>query len=187
MSGDSGKAREATRPKLGYAAIIGAALLVGIVAIVVVVSSGGAVEAAECPADAECVTAHTSTGDYTFTVEWAIEPPERSCGLMFRDNMAEDHGMVFDFQLDRSVSFWMRNTLISLDMVFVEADGTVLNIAEGTTPLSEEGVPSDGPVRYVFEVIAGTADRIGLAAGDKIDLTRSPEMTSGTAICFTPN
>ena len=143
-------------------------------------------EAAACPGGAECIILHTGAGDHTFTTEWAIETPQRSCGLMFREEMAPDHGMVFDFLNERGVSFWMRNTLISLDMIFIEADGTVLNIAEGTTPLSLEGVPSDGPVRYVFEVIAGTAERIGLEPGDSIDLARAPGMTEGTAICAVP-
>ncbi len=147
---------------------------------------GIAQDSESCPADSECVTVQTETGDYIFTVEWAIDPAERSCGLMFREEMAEDHGMIFDFELERPVSFWMRNTLISLDMIFIRASGEVLNVAEGTTPLSLEGVPSDGPVRYVLEVIAGTADRIGLEPGDMVDIARAPDMTEGTAICFPP-
>lgn len=143
-------------------------------------------EADACPAEEECVTIHTSADDHLFTVEWAITAPERSCGLMFREEMADNHGMVFDFQVERAVSFWMSNTLISLDMIFIKDDGEILNIAEFTTPLSLEGVPSDGPVRYVLEVVGGTADRIGLAPGDMIDLERAPGMIEGTAICFPP-
>lgn len=139
-----------------------------------------------CAAGAECVTVHTDTGDYVFTVEWAIDPAQRSCGLMFREEMAEDHGMIFDFEAERQVSFWMRNTLISLDMIFIRDGGEVLNVAEDTTPLSLEGVSSDGPVRYVLEVIAGTADRIGLEPGDMIDIARAQGMTEGTAVCFPP-
>jgi uncharacterized membrane protein (UPF0127 family) len=138
-----------------------------------------------CPQE-ECVTIHTSADDHLFTVEWAITTSERSCGLMFREEMADDYGMVFDFQVERAVSFWMSNTLISLDMIFIKDGGEVLNIAEFTTPLSLEGVPSDGPVRYVLEVVGGTADRIGLAPGDMIDLERAPGMIAGTAICFPP-
>lgn len=151
-------------------------------------------KAEACPAEEECVTIHTAGGAHLFTVEWAVTPAERSCGLMFRQEMAPDHGMVFDFQVERGVSFWMSNTLISLDMIFIKADGEVLNVAEHTTPLSLEGVPSDGEVRYVLEVIAGTAERIGLEEadriagipGDMVTIERAPGRTEGTAICFPP-
>ena len=164
-----------------------------IYALLALVVTAGAVgwalstaDAAACPTESECVTIHTATGDHLFTVEWAVTTAERSCGLMFRETMAADHGMVFDFHVERSVSFWMSNTLISLDMVFIQAGGQVLSVAEFTTPLSLEGVPSDGPVRYVLELIGGTADRIGLAPGDMIDLDRAPGVTAGTVICFPP-
>lgn len=179
--------------RVGYAALIGIAALAGIMAFAATTSSPNADDAPDeiaaltsCPSDAECITAHTETGDYVFTVEWALDTLERTCGLMFREEMDPNHGMVFDFFEERGVSFWMRNTLISLDMVFIEADGTVLNIAEGTTPLSLEGVPSAGPVRYVLELIAGTVDRISLEPGDMLDLERAPGMTEGTAICAVP-
>ena len=122
------------------------------------------------PTYPDTITIHTGTGDHVFTVEWAITPEERGIGLMFRQRMDEDHGMVFDFRVEREVSFWMRNTYISLDMVFIFADGTVHRVAEGTVPLTDTGVPSGAPVRYVLEVIAGTVDRIGLQPGDLIDL-----------------
>ncbi len=145
----------------------------------------GSAASPACPGE-ECITINTEEGAFVFTAEWAVDPAARSCGLMYRTEMAEDHGMVFDFQTERPASFWMRNTYISLDMVFIEEDGTVLNIATYTVPLSLEGVPSDGPVRYVLEVVAGTADRIGLEAGDFIDLERPPGVTEGTATCGTP-
>lgn len=116
------------------------------------------------------VTVHTTTGDHVFTVEWALTPEQRQIGLMFRTEMAEDHGMVFDFFTEQNVSFWMRNTIIPLDMVFIKDDGTVVNVAEMTTPFSLDGVPAAAPVRYVLEVVGGTADRIGLEPGDTIDL-----------------
>ncbi len=118
----------------------------------------------------ETITIHTDTGDHVFTVEWAVTDAERSRGLMFRTEMAPDHGMVFDFFREAPVSFWMRNTLIPLDMIFIRADGTVLSIAQNTTPLSEAGVPSNGAVRYVLEVIGGTSARLSIDPGDRIDL-----------------
>ncbi len=137
-----------------------------------------------CPADAECITIHTESGDHLFTVEWAVDRAQQACGLMFRTEMAADHGMVFDFGVERPVAFWMHNTLIPLDMVFIRADGGVLNIAKNTTPLSDASVPSDGPVRYVLEINGGVSDEIGLAPGDTIDLARAAGMTEGTAICY---
>ncbi|MHA1559786.1 MAG: DUF192 domain-containing protein [Alphaproteobacteria bacterium] len=183
-------ARQPTRTRTAPSRFPGYALLLLVAAAGAVgwalSASTQAPKAEACPAGAECVTIRTTTGDHLFTAEWAVTAAERSCGLMFREEMAADHGMVFDFRVERGVSFWMSNTLISLDMIFIKASGEVLNVAEFTTPLSLEGVPSAGPVRYVLEVVGGTADRIGLAAGDMIDLERAPGMTAGTAVCFPP-
>ena len=173
----------AAGPFAGPATFLVGLVAIAAIAVMLIVGSSGNAEAA-CPDGEECVVIHTDTGAHLFTVEWAVEPAERSCGLMFREEMAADHGMVFDFQAERPVSFWMRNTYISLDMVFIRDGGEVLNVAENTTTLSDESVPSAGPVRYVLELIAGTADRIGLEPGDTIDLDRAQGMSGGTAICF---
>jgi uncharacterized membrane protein (UPF0127 family) len=118
----------------------------------------------------ETVTIHTDTGDHVFTVEWAITDADRSRGLMFRTKMAADHGMVFDFFRDTPVSFWMRNTLIPLDMIFIRSDGTVLSIAQNATPMSDTPVPSNGAVRFVLEVNGGTSARLGIDPGDRVDM-----------------
>lgn len=112
----------------------------------------------------------TGTGSYPFAVEWAVTPQERSRGLMFRESLPANHGMMFDFGRDTQVSFWMKNTYLSLDMVFIRSDGTVARVEHGATPLSERPIPSEQPVRYVLEVIAGTAERIGLDAGDTVQI-----------------
>jgi uncharacterized membrane protein (UPF0127 family) len=116
------------------------------------------------------ITLTTATGDHAFTVEWATTPAERSQGLMYRETMAEDHGMVFDFGQEQPVSFWMRNTVLSLDMVFIHADGTVYRIERDTEPYSLTPIPSGADVRYVLEVLGGTSERIGLKPGDHADL-----------------
>jgi uncharacterized protein len=77
--------------------------------------------------------------------------------------------MLFDFEEERPVAFWMHNTYISLDMIFIRADGHVLSIAENTEPLSDRLIPSGGPVRAVLEVIAGTARKFGIAPGDSVE------------------
>ena len=110
----------------------------------------------------------SKTGVHAFSVELATNDAERSRGLMFRKELPEGRGMLFDFERDQSVSFWMHNTLISLDMIFIRGDGRILRIAENTEPLSDRLIPSGGPVRAVLEVIAGTARKLGIAPGDRV-------------------
>jgi uncharacterized membrane protein (UPF0127 family) len=112
----------------------------------------------------------TQSGEHAFTVEWALTPEARARGLMFRERMAPDHGMMFDFMVEEPQSFWMKNTPLSLDIIFIHANGTVARIARNTVPFSERTIPSGAPVRYVLEVVAGTADRIGLVGGDQVRL-----------------
>ena len=87
---------------------------------------------------------------------------------MFRRELPEGTGMLFDFHREQDVSFWMKNTYIPLDMIFIRADGRILRIAENTEPLSERLIPSGGPIRAVLEVIGGTAQKLGIAPGDRV-------------------
>lgn len=120
--------------------------------------------------DPNQISIQTSTGSHTFTVEWARTPEERGRGLMERTDLPADHGMMFDFGRERPVSFWMKNTPLPLDMIFIHADGTVYRVEHETTPFSEAMIPSGGSVRYVLEVNGGTAKRIGLSPGDHVRL-----------------
>jgi uncharacterized protein len=110
----------------------------------------------------------TKNGVQIFGVEMAVTPEEQARGLMFRRELPEKQGMLFDFQREQPTSFWMKNTYIPLDMIFIRADGRILRIAENTVPLSEALVPSGGPVRAVLEVIGGTAKKLGIAPGDRV-------------------
>lgn len=110
----------------------------------------------------------TSSGPRSFQIETADTPQQREVGLMYRRSMPDDHGMLFDFGHPQEVSMWMQNTYISLDMVFVGGDGRVTRIAERTEPLSTRIIPSQGPARYVVELVAGAAQRIGLKPGDRV-------------------
>ncbi len=110
----------------------------------------------------------SKTGVHTFTVELADNDAEREKGLMFRKELPEGSGMLFDFHADAPVGFWMQNTYIPLDMIFIRGDGRILRIAENTVPLSTKIVPSGGPVRAVLEVIGGTARKMGIAPGDRV-------------------
>ena len=87
---------------------------------------------------------------------------------MNRSELAPDRGMIFPFDPPRGASFWMKNTLIPLDMIFVRADGSIANIAANTVPLSLEPVPSDGPVGAVLELAGGRAAELGIEPGDKV-------------------
>jgi hypothetical protein len=107
-------------------------------------------------------------GTRRFMVEVAKTGEERAKGLMFRQFMPEDRGMLFDFQRDEPVAMWMRNTYIPLDMLFIRSDGTVHHIHERAEPLNETTIDSRGPVRYVLEINGGLAARHGLKAGDKV-------------------
>jgi len=110
----------------------------------------------------------SKAGVHAFQVEMAITPEEKEHGLMFRRELPQGQGMLFDFQFDQNVAFWMKNTYIPLDMLFIRSDGRILRIAENTEPLSERNIPSGGPVRAVLEVIGGTAKKLGIAAGDRV-------------------
>jgi uncharacterized membrane protein (UPF0127 family) len=104
---------------------------------------------------------------HVFQVEVADDPGERAQGLMFRRSMAADHGMLFDFRTSAEVGFWMENTYLPLDLLFIRADGRIARISRGT-PLSREVIPSGEPVLAVLELNAGTAARLGIRPGDLV-------------------
>ncbi|HEX6859537.1 MAG TPA: DUF192 domain-containing protein [Caulobacteraceae bacterium] len=110
----------------------------------------------------------TASGVRHFRVEIADEPAERERGLMFRSVMADDEGMLFDFHKPQPLAFWMKNTLIPLDMIFIGADGRIINIAENTRPYSLDPVPSAGPALAVLEIGGGLSAEMGIRPGDKV-------------------
>jgi len=110
----------------------------------------------------------TPTGRHTFQVEIADNDASRERGLMDRRYMAADHGMLFEFDSDAPQSFWMKNTYIPLDMIFIAPTGVVTHIVANAEPLSERVIPSGGPCIAVLELNGGTAASIGLKVGDKV-------------------
>ena len=120
------------------------------------------------PAGKQTLEIASKSGVHVFSVEIADNDAERAKGLMYRKELPEGQGMLFDFHREQEVSFWMQNTYIPLDMVFIRADGRILRIAENTEPLSTRLVPSGGPVRAVLEVIGGTTRKLGIAPGDRV-------------------
>ncbi len=110
----------------------------------------------------------TAGRDIKFDVELALTEPQREHGLMFRKSLGAYEGMLFDFYREMPVTFWMKNTLIPLDMVFIAADGTVRHVHANATPLSTDTIPSEYPVRAVLEINGGTARLLGIKPGDKV-------------------
>ena len=106
---------------------------------------------------------------HEFQVEMALDPQQQTVGLMFRPSVGPNEGMLFDWGQPRESSMWMRNTITSLDMVFITQNGTVLRIAERTVPRSLATVSSNGPVRATLELAAGTTERLGIRVGDKVE------------------
>ena len=111
----------------------------------------------------------TRTGVHAFSVELATNAAERAVGLMNRKELPEGRGMLFDFHDDQPVQFWMHNTYIPLDMIFIAGDGRVVRVAENAKPMSDDLIPSGRPVRAVLEVIGGTARKLGIAPGDRVE------------------
>jgi uncharacterized membrane protein (UPF0127 family) len=110
----------------------------------------------------------TKNGVHVFAVEMATTDKEKEIGLMYRKELPDGKGMLFDFSPSQEVSMWMKNTYISLDMIFIQADGRILRIAENTEPLSTRIISSGGPAKGVLEVNAGTAKKYGIQPGDRV-------------------
>ena len=107
-------------------------------------------------------------------VELAVNPADQAKGLMFRKSMDDNAGMFFIFDRDETRHFWMRNTLISLDMIFIDNKYIVVDIHRGAKPLDEKVISSRKPARYVLEVNAGKADKCRIKPGTKVKLVKSP-------------
>jgi uncharacterized membrane protein (UPF0127 family) len=115
------------------------------------------------------LTLVTGKGRYAFQVEAANTPKRRETGLMCRTRLAPDRGMLFDFkQPSDNVAFWMHNTLIPLDIVYIRPDGRVLSIARNAHPLDDSPIPAGGTIRGVLEIAGGRAAEIGLLPGDQV-------------------
>jgi uncharacterized membrane protein (UPF0127 family) len=126
---------------------------------------------AACSADNRLVI-HSATGDHAFNIEVVDTPAARQRGLMFRQALEPNAGMLFDFKQSEEVSFWMMNTYIPLDMIFIRADGTIANVHVNAVPHDPTGIPSEGPVQFVLEIPGGRSVELGIAAGDKVEHPR---------------
>ncbi|MGH6619134.1 MAG: DUF192 domain-containing protein [Alphaproteobacteria bacterium] len=116
----------------------------------------------------EPLKVETAAGPRDFVVEVAATSEDQATGLMYRREMAADAGMLFVYPAGSRVTMWMKNTLIPLDMVFIGPAGRITHIVERTVPMSNELIGSNGPVRAVLELNAGTASRLGIKVGDQV-------------------
>jgi uncharacterized membrane protein (UPF0127 family) len=117
------------------------------------------------------LTISSSNGDHRFIVEAARTPEEQARGLMFRKSIPPDRGMIFPYDPPVQVSFWMKNTLVPLDIIFIGPDGKIGRIAANTVPMSLDPVPSIDPVSAVLEIAGGRAAELGIREGDKVSWT----------------
>lgn len=115
------------------------------------------------------LTIRSATGEHRFTVEVAATLAQQERGLMFRRSLGPHEGMIFPYDPPQNVSFWMRNTLIPLDIVFIRADGTIARITHAKA-LDETPLPSGEPIATVLEIASGRAAELGIREGDRVEL-----------------
>ncbi|WP_106752318.1 DUF192 domain-containing protein [Pannonibacter carbonis] len=152
------------------AAILARAALIGVIVLFGVLATRAAradtVSAAGLPV--ETVAIATATGPVSFVAEVVSTEAQRAIGLMNRKELAADAGMLFVFEREGERHFWMQNTYVALDMIFIAADGKIVSIAPDTTPLSQKIISSGAPALYVLEVVAGTSARLGIEPGQSV-------------------
>jgi uncharacterized protein len=140
--------------------------LVAALAVVVIAAFAAGLPARS--AGLEALEIVTATGAHDFQVEIARDDASRARGLMDRRFMPADHGMLFEFDREAPEAFWMKDTYIPLDMIFISKTGIVTNIVANAEPLSERAIPSGPPCMAVLELNGGAAAKIGLKVGDKV-------------------
>ncbi len=141
--------------------------LAGAAALLVGLAFGMAIAQTRLPTDH--LTVVTGTGRHLFTVEVARTREQRMRGLMFRESLRGNAGMLFDFRVDRPVGMWMKNTLISLDMLFIDRTGAIVKVAHSASPGDLRLIESERPVRAVLEIPGGRAAHLGVAVGDRVE------------------
>jgi len=131
--------------------------------------SGATLERSPAGLEQIALTVRSGPRTHRFVAEVARSPDEQATGLMNRQALAPDRGMIFPYDPPQNASFWMKNTLIPLDMIFIRADGSIARIEANTVPLSLEPVPAGEPVAAVLEIAGGRSAELGIQPGDKVD------------------
>jgi hypothetical protein len=122
----------------------------------------------ELPKERLTIVSSDGKQQHDFDVEMALTPEQQTIGLMFRQSVPAEGGMLFDWGQAKDSRMWMRNTVSSLDMVFINEDGSIRHIVENTVPESLAVIDSAGPVRATLELAAGTAERLDIRVGDRV-------------------
>lgn len=156
------RSRVSLKPLSGFLA------LVAVLALGAALPAGGKTHLPKERLKVEKLAIKTHTGLARFRVEIADTGASREQGLMFRKKLAPNRGMLFDFKTPQPVAFWMKNTLIPLDMIFIAPDGRVVSVARNARPLDETPIPSGGDVVGVLEIAGGRAAQIGVEPGDQV-------------------
>lgn len=143
-------------------------IIIGLILTCLLALNPAAVSAQDAMSKIEPLSITTETDVALFTVEIADTDELRERGLMFRQRMPEDKGMLFDFGQPRTVAMWMKNTYIPLDMLFIRADGTIAYIAENTVPKSLDAIGVQEPILAVLELAGGTTKKKAIKAGDVV-------------------
>jgi uncharacterized protein len=140
----------------------------GVFVIGALLCAAGMATAASVAFEQSPLTIDAADGQFEFLVELAVSPAQRSQGLMFRERLEEDRGMLFDFGRPQRASMWMRNTYVPLDMLFIDEEGQITQIAANTEPLSDAVIASREPVRAVLELRGGVSAKLGIEPGDRV-------------------
>jgi hypothetical protein len=130
--------------------------------------TAGDAAAASIAFEESLLTIAAADDRFEFQVEMAVSPAQRSQGLMFRESLEEDRGMLFDFGQPQRASMWMRNTYVPLDMLFIDGQGRITQIAANTQPLSDAVIASREPVRAVLELKGGVSAKLGIKPGHRV-------------------
>jgi uncharacterized membrane protein (UPF0127 family) len=123
-----------------------------------------------CRSDGPAVVLHGTEGSTRVSVELALTRDEQAHGLMWRNELDANAGMLFVFKREEDRSFWMKNTPLPLDIIYIDADSKVVSVAANTVPYSQTSLPSEGPAKYVLEVNAGYAKKHGIGPGTRVEL-----------------
>ena len=145
----------------------------GLVLLLAIQSAPGGADESQKGLPVESLAVFSGDTEHRFEVEIAATDRQRSMGLMFREDMPADHGMLFLFEAEGQRYFWMKNTPLPLDIIYIGANGKIVSIAADTEPFSLDAIPSGGPAKFVLEVNAGIAAELGIAPGDRVE---SPSM-----------
>jgi len=149
------------------------AACIGLLLMLTTPSDPGLADESQKGLPVETLFVFSGDTEHRFEVEIAATDRQRSMGLMFREKMPDDRGMLFLFEAAGQRYFWMKNTPLPLDIIYIDAAGEIVSIAADTEPFSLDTIPSGGPAKYVLEVNAGIAKELGITPGDRVE---SPAM-----------